>query len=81
MLQEKPDQQLDFHPPEEDEGLVVSEEDMEGPVEPPPVPHVGPPPVTYVSEIEADEFYVRGREITPIRNYPDGTQDIIYVRS
>jgi hypothetical protein len=35
----------------------------------------------FVSILDAGEFYVRGRQITHIRIYPDGTQDIIYVQS
>jgi hypothetical protein len=70
MLQGPPDQRLGIHPIEGDEGPFVTQGDAE------PEPSVRP-----VSEFQSDEFYVRGRKITIIRNSPDGTQDIIHVES
>lgn len=72
VLQEAPDQQIEIHPPGEDERFPVAVEDVEAPVEPPAMPE---------SVLHAGEFYVRGRQITHIRNYPDGRQDIIHVQS
>jgi hypothetical protein len=40
---------------------------------------VGPPPSLPEPFDDSDDLVARGRRITHIRTYPDGTQDIIYV--
>ena len=80
VLQETPDQQIEIRPPEEGEGFLVTQEGVEAPLEPPVMPLQEHPEVPG-SVLQAGEFYVRGRQITHIRTYPDGSQDIIQVKS
>jgi hypothetical protein len=67
-----PDQRIDVASAlEVDEPVATAGTSDFDVIEPPP----GPP----VPFDHSDEFLARGRRVTHIRTYPDGTQDIIYV--
>jgi len=80
VLQETPDEQITILPPEGDLGFYTVRQDVEAPPEPPvmsPQEDSG----VHGSELQVSDLYARGRQITHIRIYPDGTQDIIQVKS